>query len=143
MVWRSIRCSLNHQHLIDFQRSRQVTENTIPADHNSSDPMQAVAGALSQAGQAMRDGATHAKEAAPKVWEATEKFVSRFTYTTCYTISFGVVFPVLLVGRAIPKNNAIVHGMVDGAVAAKDSIEKMKTTTTVDAVQENFHPQPA
>lgn len=120
-----------------------MTENTIPADQNSSDPMKAVADALSQAGRAMHDGATHAREAAPKVWEATEKFVSRFTYTTCYTISFGVVFPVLLVGRAIPKNNAIVHGMVDGAIAAKDSIEKMKSQPVGEAVQENYHPQPS
>ena len=52
--------------------------------------------------------------------------MSRFVYTTCYTISYGVVFPSVLVARSMPKNNAIVHGLVDGANAAFDMVDEMK-----------------
>ena len=54
------------------------------------------------------------------------RFVSRFVYTTCYTVSYGVVFPSVLVARSIPKNNPIVHGLVDGAHAAVDMVDEMK-----------------
>ena len=37
--------------------------------------------------------------------------------------SYGVVFPTLLVARAVPKDNAIVNGLVDGARAARDALE--------------------
>ena len=54
------------------------------------------------------------------------RFVSRFVYTTCYTVSYGVVFPSVLLARSIPKNNPIVHGLIDGAHAATDMVEEMR-----------------
>ena len=35
-------------------------------------------------------------------------------------------FPSVLVARSIPKNNPIVHGLIDGAHAAADMVEEMK-----------------
>ena len=46
-------------------------------------------------------------------------FLSRLTYTTCYAVSYGVVFPTLLVVRAVPKHNVLVQGLIDGARAAQ------------------------
>jgi hypothetical protein len=54
---------------------------------------------------------------------AVSRFVSRLVYTTSYSLSYGVVFPVMLVARAVPKENALVHGLVDGARAAKEMVE--------------------
>jgi hypothetical protein len=48
--------------------------------------------------------------------------MSRLVYTTSYAVSFGVVFPTLFVVQALPKDNALIHGLVDGAHAAQDAL---------------------
>ena len=88
-----------------------------------SDPLKSVADAMETAVQAARDGAADAKAAVDRALPAISQFVSRFVYTTSYSISYGVVFPTMLLARAVPKNNALVHGLVDGARAAKDMVE--------------------
>ena len=45
----------------------------------------------------------------------------RAVYAVGYGISFGVMFPTLMVVRAIPLNNAFGDGLCDGTLAAKDS----------------------
>jgi hypothetical protein len=76
--------------------------------------------------RAVKDGAADARDAAAKTWAASSLFVSRFVYTTCYTISYGVVFPTTLLARAIPRDNAAVQGLIDGAVAAKAKAEQIR-----------------
>jgi hypothetical protein len=86
---------------------------------SSSDPLKTVA-------KAMKDGAMDAKEAAGKLVPAAGRFLSRFVYTTSYTLAYGVVFPAVLVAKSIPPNNAVVHGFVDGARAASDMADQLK-----------------
>lgn len=73
-----------------------------------------------------REGAADAREAAMKVFDSTSLFVSRFVYTTCYTVSYGVVFPATLLARSIPKENAAVRGLIAGA---KHAVEKAEGLT--------------
>jgi hypothetical protein len=73
--------------------------------------------------QAARDGAADASEAAAKVWSNTGLFLSRTVYTTAYTLSYGVVFPAALLARSIPRNNAAVRGLIDGAEAASHRVD--------------------
>jgi hypothetical protein len=75
--------------------------------------------------RAARDGASDAREAATRTWAATSLFVSRFVYTTCYTVSYGVVFPAMLLSQAIPRNNAAVRGLRDGAQAAIIKVDEL------------------
>jgi hypothetical protein len=89
----------------------------------SSDPLKAVADAMDNAVQAARDGAADARAAADRAIPAISQFVSRCVYMTSYSISYGVVFPVMLLARAVPKENALVHGLVDGARAATDMVD--------------------
>lgn len=89
----------------------------------SADPLRSAADAMALALQAARDGASDAQERVSEMMPAIGGFVSRLTYTTCYAVSYGVVFPSLLLARAVPKDNAIVHGLVDGARAARDALE--------------------
>ena len=91
-----------------------------------SDPLKSVADAMETAMQAAREGAADARAAVDRAIPAISQFVSRFVYTTSYTVSYGVVFPVMLLARAVPKDNALVHGLVDGAQAAKDMVEDWK-----------------
>jgi hypothetical protein len=99
----------------------------VAAKTSSRDPLRTVADALDTAVKAAKDGAADAKATAGKMLPAAGRFLSRFVYTTSYTFSYGVVFPAVLIAKSIPTNNAIVHGFVDGAHAASDTVVQMKT----------------
>lgn len=95
------------------------------------DPLKSVADAMETAVQAARHGAADARAAVDRAIPAVSQFVSRFVYTTSYSLSYGVVFPVMLLARAVPKDNALVHGLVDGAQAAKDMVEDWRGAPAV------------
>lgn len=92
----------------------------------SRDPLNTVADALETAVKAARAGAADAKATADKLLPTAGRFLSRFVYTTSYTFSYGVVFPAMLLAKSIPANNAIVHGLVDGAQAATETVTQIK-----------------
>lgn len=90
--------------------------------------------------QAARDGAADAKAAADRALPAISLFMSRFVYTASYSLSYGIVFPALLIVRAIPSDNPLVHGLVDGAQAARDMVEDWRFgRSDVPAVQPALH----
>jgi hypothetical protein len=93
----------------------------------STDPLKAVADALDAAVQATKEGAEKARATAADALPAASQFLSTAVYKTCYSISFGIVFPTVLLARSLPKNNAAVHGFIDGAQAAIDMIHDMKS----------------
>ena len=68
--------------------------------------------------EAARQGATDAKLAAERFADSAGLFMARFVYTTCYTISYGLVFPTVMIARSVPRSNAAVRGLLDGAAAA-------------------------
>ena len=95
---------------------------------SSGDPLRSVADALETAVQAAKDGAADARSAVEKALPAASRFLSRFVYTTSYTFSYGVVFPAVLIAKSIPSNNAVVHGFIDGARAASDTVDQWKAS---------------
>jgi len=92
---------------------------------SSHDPIESTAGTLERVAQAAQRGAEDARQAAARTWTASGLFLSRFAYTTCYTISYGVVFPSVLLARAVPANNAAVRGLVEGAQAARHKVDEL------------------
>lgn len=52
----------------------------------------------------------------------SSKFPQKVVYSTCYSLSFGVCFPVFLLCRYVPKENALVRGMIDGSAAASQHV---------------------
>jgi hypothetical protein len=63
---------------------------------------------------------------AAEAFPATSHFLGRVVYRTSYALAFGVTFPVMMVVRFVPKDNAIVHGLVDGAIAARDRVDEWR-----------------
>ena len=92
----------------------------------TNDPMKTIADALESAVQAAKDGATNAREAAEEFLPESGNVLSKIAYNTCYAISYGLVFPSVLLAQSIPHDNALVHGLIDGAHAAKDMAAEMK-----------------
>src|SRR5271168_2411580 len=92
-----------------------------------TDPLRIVADALDMAVKSTREGVEKARETASDAIPAAGEFLSQAAYKTCYGISFGVVYPTMLIVSLIPKNNAAVLGFIDGAHAAMDSVKEMKS----------------
>jgi hypothetical protein len=99
---------------------------SVAAKISASDPLGTVADALDIAVTAVQDGAVDAKATAGNLLPAAGHFLSKFVYTTSYTLSYGVVFPTILIAKSIPANNSVVHGFVDGAKAANDMVVQLK-----------------
>jgi len=77
----------------------------------SNDPLKSVADALDAAVQRAKGGAEDLRVTASGSLPALSSFLSWLTYKACYAISYGMVFPTVLVARAIPQENAAVHGL--------------------------------
>jgi hypothetical protein len=102
-----------------------MTKNGFAAA-TSRDAIQTVTDAWDIALRAAKDGAASAKANAGNALPAAGRFVSRIVYTMSYSFSYGCVFPVAFIAKSVPANNAIVHGMVDGARAANDWVDELK-----------------
>ncbi|MDB5337571.1 MAG: hypothetical protein JWN70_3190 [Planctomycetaceae bacterium] len=59
------------------------------------------------------------------------KFAEKLVYTTSYTLSFGVCFPVFLVCHYIPKNNPVVRGLIAGGEGASAKADAWLTRSIV------------
>jgi hypothetical protein len=93
------------------------------------DAASSMSGTLELATRGAQEGAADAREAAARTLAATSRFVNRFVYTASYTVSYGVVFPAALFAQAIPRNNAAVRGLIDGAEAAIRRVDEILGTS--------------
>jgi hypothetical protein len=118
-----------------------MSEAAMTEGASAADPLKTAADAMALAVQAAKDGAADARAKANEIMPSVGLFLSRLTYTTSYAISYGVVFPALFISRAIPKENAVVHGLIDGAAAARDAVAALGTTSEAPAPE--AAPQPA
>jgi len=75
--------------------------------------------------QAARQGAADARAAAARAWPASRVILARAVYNTTYTISYGLVFPAAFVAQAIPRDNAAVRGLIEGAEAASRRVDQL------------------
>jgi hypothetical protein len=91
----------------------------------ASDPLAAVADAMQSAAASVTQGAAAARQAAEQALPSAGLFANRFLYTTCYAVSYGVVFPLALVALSVPQNNPLVHGMIDGSRAARNKVDEI------------------
>ena len=93
---------------------------------SNSDPLAGVAQAMANAVEAAKSGVNDAAASARGAVPRVNMFLSRMAYTTSYAVSYGVVFPTVFVGQFSPKNNALVHGLIDGSHAARDAVAGMQ-----------------
>lgn len=56
--------------------------------------------------------------------EKSTSFLSKIVYKTSYTLSYGVVLPIVYIACMLPS--PIMNGIIDGAKAANDVINLKK-----------------
>ncbi|MFN0053831.1 MAG: hypothetical protein ACKV0T_16755 [Planctomycetales bacterium] len=101
----------------------------------ANDPVKTGAAAVSTAAEAVRDGATDAAARVRQVVPVAGQFVSRFVYSSCYFLSYGVVFPTMVVASYLPGGKPIATGLVDGAQAASDLVREMKVKRSASCAE--------
>ncbi|MEJ2061098.1 MAG: hypothetical protein P8Y64_11545 [Gammaproteobacteria bacterium] len=74
--------------------------------------------------QAVSEGATAAKQSAAVILPAFGKFLGKTVYGGCYYAAYGVTFAALTAAKIIPMDNAVTHGIHDGAAAAATDLHK-------------------
>lgn len=52
------------------------------------------------------------------------QFGSKMVYTACYSLSYGICFPIMMACHWIPRNNEFVRGLSDGSAAASTAADK-------------------
>jgi hypothetical protein len=62
---------------------------------------------------------------APETISKLFEMSGRLFYGTGYTVAYAIVFPAALIFAAIPKGNALVHGLIEGSAAARAKAEGM------------------
>jgi hypothetical protein len=114
---------INQESVLNADGKPMTTES---APTSGSDPLDVLADAMDAAAQSTKDGIRNARSAVSDAVPVASQFLSQAVYKTCYTISYGVIFPSVLLARSLPKDNAAVHGLIDGAHAAIDMVNEMK-----------------
>jgi len=78
---------------------------------------------LQSVSHAVEKGASDARRAVGRVLPAAGRAVSQGVYRSCYYASYGVVFGGLTVAQLVPRDNAAVHGLQDGAQVARKAVD--------------------
>jgi hypothetical protein len=105
--------------------STATPQSVAPDAAQSGDPLAAVADAMQSAAESIGQGAAAARDAAAAAIPSAGQFANRMLYTTCYAVSYGVVFPLALVALSVPQNNPLVHGIIDGSRAARTKVDEL------------------
>lgn len=101
-------------------------EQVAPAPAPAPDPLQSIADALDSASQATQQGFADLKANAAQAMPALQSGASQAAYKLGYGVSYGLVFAAVFVSRAVPRDNALMHGVVDGARAATDFVRESR-----------------
>lgn len=60
-------------------------------------------------------------------WYATAlEGINKTIYKSGYYLSYGVVFPTCFIAGLVPTDNAMGRGLIDGAHAARDAVQRMR-----------------
>jgi hypothetical protein len=43
-------------------------------------------------------------------------------YNGCYSLAYGVVYPIVFIAQSLPQENPVMHGFHDGGAAAMDEL---------------------
>jgi hypothetical protein len=103
-----------------------MTTATLEAPESATDPLQAIAEAMALAADAMGDDNSKGGTTMESTIAGTTSFISRFTYSLFYFTSYGVVFPTMFVASTVPGLGQVAAGLVEGANAASDAVNKRK-----------------
>ena len=99
--------------------SESEAEETGDFLSSVADELEAQAGELESV-----NGAAKHYESSPG-WHFDSNFGGKMVYTACYTLSYGICFPVFWACQYVPKNNEFVHGLVDGGTSASTAVDGM------------------
>jgi hypothetical protein len=103
------------------------------ASRNAVHTQNRTADLVDSAFESAEHGSTELQRQGAEALPAAGHFLGRVVYKTSYAVAFGVTFPVMMVVRVIPKENAFVHGLIDGAIAARERVDEWRGDADEDS----------
>jgi hypothetical protein len=103
-----------------------ASRTAVNADNRS-------ANLVESAFESAEHGSNELQEQGAEALPAAGHFLGRVVYRTSYAVAFGLTFPVMMVVRVIPKENAFVHGLIDGAIAARERVDEWSGEANEDS----------
>lgn len=91
-----------------------------------TDPLSSIGDAMRAAAHNASEDASRARERISAASMGVTQSISRFTYTSSYMVSYGLVYAAVFIARAIPQDNPVVAGFVDGGRAAIEALNEAK-----------------
>jgi hypothetical protein len=98
-----------------------------PANAIENDPVGSATAALSSAGAALGSATGEMAAHAQGFLPAAGRFLLRAVYVSCYSASYGVTFPAVLLVNVIPGGIPLAAGLADGARAARDYVRGLRS----------------
>ena len=93
------------------------------AETIANDEMQSVADAMRDAATATADHAARVNRTVIKVGSQAARGVSRVAYSSCYVLSYAIVYTAVFAVHALPQRNPVMHGFRDGGRAARSALK--------------------
>lgn len=97
-----------------------------------TDPLSSLSQAMRDAAASAAADAAQAREKIGEIGSGMTHSASRFAYTSSYMVAYGLVYATVFVARAIPQNNPVVEGFVDGGRAALDALNEAKSASAAE-----------
>jgi hypothetical protein len=95
-------------------------------DGNMTDPLRTAADAVALAARAAREGVADAQARASGALPHMNRIFNRLTYSSFYAISYGVVFPTMMLVGSLPQDHKAVQGLIEGGAAARDAATRLR-----------------
>jgi len=96
-----------------------VAHSEVAADESA---IQGVADAMRDAASVASEHAAAVRSTIGEAGPRALRAVARATYVSAYVVSYGIVYAAVFVAQSIPQENAVMHGLRDGAIAARDAL---------------------
>jgi hypothetical protein len=122
------------RYLFTYGDIKMSTDAALPVEQ-ATNPIKTAATAVASAAEAVCDRAGDAAAQAKQALPAAGQFVSRLVYSSCYYVSYGLVFPTLFLANVIPGGGPVAAGLSDGASAAKDFVKEMRKPKITEDVE--------
>src|SRR5262245_53278452 len=90
-------------------------------------PVSSATATLANAGAALGSAASEMASHARGFLPGAGRFLSRAVYVGCYSVSYGVTFPAVLLVNVIPGGIPLAAGLADGAGAARDYVGGLRS----------------
>jgi hypothetical protein len=105
---------------------RTKTATTTAKKKKAPDHLKKIADALDRAAAEALQNGQHTGGPLGHTDSPSFGRMGKIVYSTSYMLTYGIAFPIAMIGASMPADNPLARGMADGAAAAKAKVHRGK-----------------